>query len=149
MNNSKKSFERFDLDSQTVWERQTSKGGVIFSGAIMCSEERLNLSAKGNAFLQSEKILIWVKAQSEDSLERAIQLATDGLKSGQLVAIREFSETPFHAKNTKDINPDTGEELNRYSRTRLVGKNDAHLHRTWVTPEEVVVSAGAQVAEEA
>lgn len=148
MNNSK-TFVRFELDSQTVWERETSNGGTIFSGAIMCSEERLNLSAKGNAFLQSEKILVWVKAQTEEALERAIQMAMDGLKSGQIVAIREFSETPFHAKNTQDINPETGEELNRYSRTRLVSKNDAHLHRTWVTPETVEVSQTQQVTEEA
>lgn len=148
MNNSK-SFNRFELDSQTVWERETSNGGTIFSGAIMCSEERLNLSAKGNAFLQSEKILVWVKAQTEEALERAITMAMDGLKSGQIVAIREFSEVPFHAKNTKDINPETGEELNRYSRTRLVGKNDAHLHRSWVVPETVEVSETQQVTEEA
>lgn len=148
MNNSK-TFTRFEQDSQTVWERETSKGGSIFSGAIMCSEKRLNLSAKGNAFWQTEKILIWVKAQDEESLEEAINFAMDGLKSGQLVAIREFSETPFHAKNARDINPETGEELNRYSRTRLVSKNDAHLHRTWVTPETVEVLATEQVSEEA
>lgn len=147
--NTSKSFNRFELDSQTVWERETKKGDTIFSGAIMCTEERLNLSSKGNAFFQTEKILVWVKAQTEDALERAIAMAMDGLKSGQIVAIREFSETPFHAKNTRDINPDTGEELNRYSRTRLVSKNDAHLHRSWVVPETVEVSEEAQVAEEA
>ena len=120
----------FNKDGQTVW---TSKNGNTVSSCIEANVESLDLE---NGFIREEKMLFWVKGNSEEVVTKTATQLINSIKAGKLATYRAFSTEPFSANDTKDINPSTGAELNRYSQVRLCPMDKFEsLHREYVVNE--------------
>ena len=117
----------FEKDGQNVW---TSKSGEVFSVCVESNVSSLDLTT---GFVRDEKLMFWVKANSEESAVKNAETIIKNINSGKLAPYRAFSETPFSSADTKDINPTTGVELDRYSQVRLcpIAKFE-ELHRQYV-----------------
>lgn len=125
----------FEKDGINVFP---SKSGEIFSACVDTTLESLDLNT---GFLREERLMFWVKASSEESALKNANMIVDNINKGKLIAYRAFSNEPFSAGDTMDINPSTNAPLNRYSQVRLcpVAKFE-DLHRQYVVNTPVTTS---------
>ena len=87
----------FEKDGQNVW---TSKSGEVFSVCVESNVSSLDLTT---GFVRDEKLMFWVKANSEESAVKNAETIIKNINSGKLAPYRAFSETPFSSADTKDI----------------------------------------------
>jgi len=119
---------RFEKDGQKIWE----KNG-IFSGCIKATQETFNPET---GFVNVTTHMNWVKANSEEVVERMITSVSSMIETGKLVPFRVFSLTPIYAGQEEDINPQTEVKLGRYSQSRLGTPAKAlEMDRTFIEVE--------------
>lgn len=125
----------FAKDGQTVW---ISKSGEVISSCVETTLESLDMNT---GFIREEKLMFWVKANSEEVVEKNAKNIINNINSGKIVAYRAFSTAPFSSGDTKDINPSTNEVLERYSQVRLCPASQFEtLHRQFVVNKVAVVT---------
>lgn len=105
------SATKFSKDGKSVWTN-----GKIVSSAIQNINESFNLET---GFVTEEKHIMFIKGNSEASVVKQTQTVIDAINAGKLATYRAFSKTPFYDTQESDMNPSTGEVLNRYSQVRL------------------------------
>jgi hypothetical protein len=102
---------KFVKDGKSVWTN-----GKIVSSAVQNINESFNLET---GFITEEKHLMFIKGNSEVSVTKQVDMVISAINAGKLATYRAFSKTPFYVTQESDINPSTGEVLNRYSQVRL------------------------------
>ena len=102
---------RFVKDGRSVWTN-----GKVFSSAVQNVNESFNLET---GFIVEEKHIMFIKGNSEAAVVKQTQTVIDAINAGKLSTYRAFSKTPFYETQESDMNPSTGEILNRYSQVRL------------------------------
>lgn len=124
----------FEKDGKTLF---MSKDNKTFSMCADVENESLDLTT---GFVRTERMLFWVKADNEATVTSSVNALIANINKGVLKAYRAFSTEPFSAVDTPDINPSTGEVLNRYSQVRLcpAAKFD-ELHRQFVVNAVVAI----------
>ena len=105
------SATKFVKDGKSVWTN-----GNIVSSAIQNVNSSFNLET---GFVTEEKHIMFIKGNSEASVVKQTQTVIDAINAGKLATYRAFSKTPFYDTQESDMNPSTGEVLNRYSQVRL------------------------------
>lgn len=122
----------FDKDGITVF---TSTDGKTISMCVDITDESIDLS---NGFIREERMLFWVKGNSEETVAKSVNTLIANINKGILRGYRAFSNTPFYNGQSSDINPQTNAVLNRFSQVRLCpsAKFD-ELHRQYVVNAEV------------
>ena len=105
------SATKFVKDGKSVWTN-----GKIFSSAVQNINESFNLET---GFVNEEKHIMFIKGNSEASVVKHVDMVISAINAGKLATYRAFSKTPFYDTQESDINPSTGEALNRYSQVRL------------------------------
>ena len=105
------SATKFSKDGKSVWTN-----GNIVSSAIQNINESFNLET---GFVTEEKHLMFIKGNSEGAVTKQVDMVINAINAGKLATYRAFSKTPFYDTQESDINPSTGEVLNRYSQVRL------------------------------
>ena len=104
---------KFVKDGKSVW----TNGKIVSSAIQNVTEGSLNLET---GFINpDEKHIMFIKGNSEASVVKQTQTVIDAINAGKLATYRAFSKTPFYDTQESDINPSTGEVLNRYSQVRL------------------------------
>ena len=107
------SATKFSKDGKSVW----TNGKIVSSAIQNVTEGSLNLET---GFINpDEKHIMFIKGNSEASVVKQTQTVIDAINAGKLATYRVFSKTPFYDTQESDINPSTGEVLNRYSQVRL------------------------------
>jgi hypothetical protein len=125
--------EIFEQEGKTVWVNND-----IHSVGIMAESSSLNLET---GFVQDEKFMYWIKANSEESAKSNAIATVKKVNSGALTMARVFSTKPFYPEQGSDINPKTGVVLDRYSKVVLctpTRRDD--IHRTFVAESTVVAN---------
>ena len=107
------SATKFVKDGKSVW----TNGKIVSSAIQNVTEGSLNLET---GFINpDEKHIMFIKGNSEASVVKQTQTVIDAINAGKLATYRAFSKTPFYDTQESDMNPSTGEVLNRYSQVRL------------------------------
>lgn len=107
------SATKFSKDGKSVW----TNGKIVSSAIQNITEGSLNLET---GFINpDEKHLMFIKGNSEASVTKQVDMVISAINAGKLATYRAFSKTPFYDTQESDINPSTGEVLNRYSQVRL------------------------------
>ena len=120
------SATKFSKDGKSVWTN-----GKIVSSAIQNVNESFNLET---GFVTEEKHLMFIKGNSEGAVTKQVDMVIAAINAGKLSTYRAFSKTPFYITQESDINPSTGEVLNRYSQVRLCPADKyMELNRQYVT----------------
>ena len=133
---------KFVKDGKSVW----TNGKIVSSAIQNVTEGSLNLET---GFINpDEKHIMFIKGNSEASVVKQTQTVIDAINAGKLATYRAFSKTPFYDTQESDMNPSTGEVLNRYSQVRLCPADKyMELNRQYVV---VPVAAAAEpIAAEA
>lgn len=127
---------QFVKDGQTEWLKAGVNGQQDqVSSAIDVNMTSLNLSS---GQINNERLLFWVRGNDVDTVKMIVNHTLGQIKSGAVLAYREFSKTPFYEGQTSDINPSTNEVLNRFSQVKLCPANKFNeLHRQYVIAEAV------------
>jgi hypothetical protein len=113
----------------------TSTDGKTISMCVDVTDESLDLTT---GFVREERMLFWVKGNSAESVKKNVDVLIATINRGTLRAYRAFSNSPFYAGQSSDINPTTGTILNRYSQVRLCPSAQFDtLHRQYVVNVEV------------
>ena len=105
------SATKFSKDGKSVWTN-----GNIVSSAIQNVNESFNLET---GFITEEKHIMFIKGNNEAAVTKQVDMVIAAINAGKLATYRAFSKTPFFGTQESDINPSTGEALNRYSQVRL------------------------------
>ena len=105
------SATKFVKDGKSVWTN-----GNIVSSAIQNVNSSFNLET---GFITEEKHIMFIKGNSEDAVTKQVDMVINAINAGKLATYRAFSKTPFYDTQESDMNPSTGEVLNRYSQVRL------------------------------
>lgn len=122
----------FAKDGITVF---TSTDKKTISMCVDVNDQSLDLT---NGFVREERMLFWVKGNSEESVAKNVDMLVANINKGTLRAYRAFSVAPFYTGQTVDINPQTNAPLGRYSQVRLCPANKFdELHRQFVVNEVV------------
>ena len=104
---------KFVKDGKSVW----TNGKIVSSAIQNVTEGSLNLET---GFINpDEKHIMFIKGNSEASVAKQVDMVINAINAGKLATYRAFSKTPFYDTQESDINPSTGEVLNRYSQVRL------------------------------
>ena len=105
------SATKFEKDGKSVWTN-----GKTVSCAVQNINESFNLET---GFLTEEKHIMFIKGNNEASVVKQTETIIAAINAGKLSTYRAFSKTPFYDTQESDMNPSTGEVLNRYSQVRL------------------------------
>ena len=104
---------KFVKDGKSVW----TNGKIVSSAIQNVTEGSLNLET---GFINpDEKHIMFIKGNSEASVTKQVDMVISAINAGKLATYRAFSKTPFYDTQESDMNPSTGEVLNRYSQVRL------------------------------
>ena len=104
---------KFVKDGKSVW----TNGKIVSSAIQNVTEGSLNLET---GFINpDEKHIMFIKGNSEASVTKQVDMVINAINAGKLATYRAFSKTPFYDTQESDMNPSTGEVLNRYSQVRL------------------------------
>jgi hypothetical protein len=134
----------FEKDGQSVWSKENGET-TTYSKALEVVDTTLDLKT---LFTREEKFLVWMKANSEDTVNAIVDYAKKELVKGALKACRIFSKTPFYDGQSEDINPESQVSLGRYSQVQLCTADEFHAkHRQFIVATDVV--AEPVVAEDA
>ena len=107
------SATKFSKDGKSVW----TNGKIVSSAIQNVTEGTLNLET---GFINpDEKHIMFIKGNSEASVTKQVDMVINAINAGKLATYRAFSKTPFYDTQESDMNPSTGEILNRYSQVRL------------------------------
>lgn len=107
------SATKFSKDGKSVW----TNGKIVSSAIQNVTEGTLNLET---GFINpDEKYIMFIKGNSEAAVTKQVDMVINAINAGKLATYRAFSKTPFYDTQESDINPSTGEVLNRYSQVRL------------------------------
>ena len=107
------SATKFVKDGKSVW----TNGKIVSSAIQNVTEGSLNLET---GFINpDEKHIMFIKGNSEAAVTKQVDMVIKAINAGKLATYRAFSKTPFYDTQECDINPSTGESLNRYSQVRL------------------------------
>ena len=107
------SATKFVKDGKSVW----TNGKIVSSAIQNVTEGTLNLET---GFINpDEKHIMFIKGNSEASVAKQVDMVISAINAGKLATYRAFSKTPFYDTQESDMNPSTGEVLNRYSQVRL------------------------------
>ena len=107
------SATKFVKDGKSVW----TNGKIVSSAIQNVTEGTLNLET---GFINpDEKHIMFIKGNSEASVAKQVDMVINAINAGKLATYRAFSKTPFYDTQESDMNPSTGEVLNRYSQVRL------------------------------
>ena len=135
------SATKFSKDGKSVW----TNGKIVSSAIQNITEGSLNLET---GFINpDEKHLMFIKGNSEVSVTKQVDMVISAINAGKLATYRAFSKTPFYDTQDSDINPSTGEVLNRYSQVRLCPADKfMELNRQFVAvvAKEVAEPIGAE-----
>lgn len=104
---------KFSKDGKSVW----TNGKIVSSAIQNVTEGTLNLET---GFINpDEKHIMFIKGNSEAAVTKQVDMVINAINAGKLSTYRAFSKTPFYDTQESDMNPSTGEVLNRYSQVRL------------------------------
>ena len=104
---------KFVKDGKSVW----TNGKIVSSAIQNVTEGTLNLET---GFINpDEKHIMFIKGNSEAAVTKQVDMVINAINAGKLATYRAFSKTPFYDTQESDMNPSTGEILNRYSQVRL------------------------------
>ena len=104
---------KFVKDGKSVW----TNGKIVSSAIQNVTEGTLNLET---GFINpDEKHIMFIKGNSEAAVTKQVDMVINAINAGKLATYRAFSKTPFYDTQESDMNPSTGEVLNRYSQVRL------------------------------
>ena len=107
------SATKFSKDGKSVW----TNGKIVSSAIQNVTEGTLNLET---GFINpDEKHIMFIKGNSEAAVTKQVDMVINAINAGKLSTYRAFSNTPFYDTQESDMNPSTGEVLNRYSQVRL------------------------------
>ena len=107
------SATKFVKDGKSVW----TNGKIVSSAIQNVTAGSLNLET---GFINpDEKHIMFIKGNSEASVTKQVDMVINAINAGKLATYRAFSKTPFYDTQESDMNPSTGEVLNRYSQVRL------------------------------
>ena len=107
------SATKFSKDGKSVW----TNGKIVSSAIQNVTEGTLNLET---GFINpDEKHIMFIKGNSEAAVTKQVDMVINAINAGKLATYRAFSKTPFYDTQESDMNPSTGEVLNRYSQVRL------------------------------
>ena len=107
------SATKFVKDGKSVW----TNGKIVSSAIQNVTEGTLNLET---GFINpDEKHIMFIKGNSEAAVTKQVDMVINAINAGKLATYRAFSKTPFYDTQESDMNPSTGEVLNRYSQVRL------------------------------
>ena len=107
------SATKFVKDGKSVW----TNGKIVSSAIQNVTEGSLNLET---GFINpDEKHIMFIKGNSEAAVIKQVDIIINAINTGKLSTYRAFSKTPFYDTQESDMNPSTGEVLNRYSQVRL------------------------------
>ena len=107
------SATKFVKDGKSVW----TNGKIVSSAIQNVTEGSLNLET---GFINpDEKHIMFIKGNSEAAVAKQVDMVINAINAGKLATYRAFSKTPFYDTQESDMNPSTGEVLNRYSQVRL------------------------------
>ena len=107
------SATKFVKDGKSVW----INGKIVSSAIQNVTEGSLNLET---GFINpDEKHIMFIKGNNEAAVTKQVATIIEAINAGKLSTYRVFSKTPFYDTQESDINPSTGEVLNRYSQVRL------------------------------
>ena len=107
------SATKFVKDGKSVW----TNGNIVSSAIQNVTEGSLNLET---GFINpDEKHIMFIKGNSEAAVTKQVDMVINAINAGKLATYRAFSKTPFYDTQESDMNPSTGEVLNRYSQVRL------------------------------
>ena len=107
------SATKFVKDGKSVW----TNGKIVSSAIQNVTEGSLNLET---GFINpDEKHIMFIKGNSEAAVTKQVDMVIKAINAGKLATYRAFSKTPFYDTQESDMNPSTGEVLNRYSQVRL------------------------------
>ena len=107
------SATKFSKDGKSVW----TNGNIVSSAIQNVTEGSLNLET---GFINpDEKHIMFIKGNNEASVVKQVDMVINAINAGKLATYRAFSKTPFYDTQESDMNPSTGEVLNRYSQVRL------------------------------
>ena len=135
------SATKFVKDGKSVW----TNGKIVSSAIQNVTEGSLNLET---GFINpDEKHIMFIKGNSEASVAKQVDMVINAINAGKLATYRAFSKTPFYDTQESDMNPSTGEVLNRYSQVRLCPADKyMELNRQYVVVP-VAVAAEPVAAE--
>ena len=107
------SATKFVKDGKSVW----TNGKIVSSAIQNVTEGTLNLET---GFINpDEKHIMFIKGNNEVAVTKQVATIIEAINAGKLATYRAFSKTPFYDTQESDMNPSTGEVLNRYSQVRL------------------------------
>ena len=107
------SATKFVKDGKSVW----TNGKIVSSAIQNVTAGTLNLET---GFINpDEKHIMFIKGNSEAAVTKQVDVVINAINAGKLATYRAFSKTPFYDTQESDMNPSTGEVLNRYSQVRL------------------------------
>ena len=107
------SATKFVKDGKSVW----TNGKIVSSAIQNVTAGSLNLET---GFINpDEKHIMFIKGNSEAAVAKQVDMVINAINAGKLATYRAFSKTPFYDTQESDMNPSTGEVLNRYSQVRL------------------------------
>ena len=107
------SATKFVKDGKSVW----TNGKIVSSAIQNVTEGSLNLET---GFINpDEKHIMFIKGNNEAAVTKQVDMVINAINAGKLATYRAFSKTPFYDTQESDMNPSTGEVLNRYSQVRL------------------------------
>lgn len=143
--------------SDTTWrsERELANGetGYVYSGCIKAQGESFDMDS---GFVTERKFALWIKAPSQESLDKNIKRIIKSIETGKRVPHVRYSTVPYYEGQEPDINMTTGDNMlspedldpkfgapnqPRYSRVSLTTRDlfDT-LDKTYEIAEEVVQS---------
>lgn len=144
------------LDNNNTWvtpitDVDGNQTGEVYSGCIMIKGESFN---GDNGFVSERKFAYWLKAPSQESLDKNIERRMNDIKNGTRVPLVRYCTEPYYDGQEPDLNLKTKEpmtapaDLNaelgkpnslRYSRVALLPSAKAiELDRTFEAPKDVV-----------
>ena len=106
------SATKFVKDGKSVW----TNGKIVSSAIQNVTAGSFNLET---GFITEEKHIMFIKGNSEAAVTKQVDMVINAINAGKLATYRAFSKTPFYDTQESDMNPSTGEVLNRYSQVRL------------------------------
>ena len=107
------SATKFVKDGKSVW----TNGKIVSSAIQNVTAGSLNLET---GFINpDQKHIMFIKGNNEAAVTKQVDMVINAINAGKLATYRAFSKTPFYDTQESDMNPSTGEVLNRYSQVRL------------------------------
>ena len=124
---------KFVKDGKSVW----TNGKIVSSAIQNVTEGTLNLET---GFINpDEKHIMFIKGNNEAAVTKQVDMVINAINAGKLATYRAFSKTPFYDTQESDMNPSTGEVLNRYSQVRLCPADKfMELNRQFVAVATIV-----------